>query len=84
VNATRLRAVLILVLVVAAVTSVVGKKADSVAIGWFSFALFLVAVALYLQWRRAVHASRPSRASRDKVFDPEAKTNDETRARPDQ
>jgi hypothetical protein len=47
-------------------------------IGWFSFALFLVAVALYFQWRRAVHAAR------GRVFDREAKTNDETRARPDQ
>jgi uncharacterized membrane protein YfcA len=77
-SATRLRVILILVLLAAAVTSVVGKKADSLVIGWFSFALFLVAVALYFQWRRAVHAAR------GRVFDREAKTNDETRARPDQ
>jgi uncharacterized membrane protein YfcA len=77
-SATRLRVILILVLVAAAVTSVVGNKADSPVIGWFSFALFLIAVALYFQWRRAVHSAR------DRVFDREAKTDDETRARPDQ
>jgi hypothetical protein len=80
-SATRLRVVLILVFALAAVTSVVGKKADSGVIGWLSFAFFLVAVSLYFQWRRAVHAAR---ASRDRVFDREAKTTDETRARPDQ
>jgi hypothetical protein len=78
-SATRLRVTLIVVLAAAAVTSVVGKKADSPVIGWFSFAFFLVAVALYFQWRRAVHAGR-----RGRVFDREAKTDDETRARPDQ
>jgi hypothetical protein len=78
VTPTRLRAALILVLAAAAVVSVVGKKADSPAVGWVSFLLFLVAVALYFQWRRAVHAAR------GRVFDPEAKTTDETRARPDQ
>jgi uncharacterized membrane protein YfcA len=78
VSATRLRVVLILVLAAAAVTSVVGKKADSTVIGWFSFALFVIAVALYFQWRRAVHTAR------GRVFDREAKTDDETRARPDQ
>jgi uncharacterized membrane protein YfcA len=77
-SATRLRVTLILVLAAAAVTSVVGKKADSPAIGWASFMLFLVAVAIYFQWRRVVHASR------GRVFDREAKTDDETRARPDQ
>jgi uncharacterized membrane protein YfcA len=76
VTANRLRAVLILTLVAAAIVSVVGKKSDSPPIGWVSFALFLVGVALYFAWRRAVAASR--------VFDREAKTDDETGARPDQ
>jgi hypothetical protein len=76
-NATRLRVLLILVLAAAAIVSVVGQKTDSPAIGWVSFALFLVAVALYFQWRRAVHVAR------GKVFDREAKTSDEARARTD-
>ena len=74
-SANRLRAILILTLVAAAIISVVGKKADSPLIGWVSFALFIVAVALYFAWRRAVAA---------RVFDREAKTTDETGARPDQ
>ena len=74
-SANRLRAVLILTLVVAAIVSVVGKKTDSPLIGWVSFALFIVGVALYFAWRRAVAA---------RVFDREAKTTDETGARPDQ
>jgi hypothetical protein len=77
-SASRLRVLLVLVLAVAAVVSVVGEKTGSSAIGWVSFALFLVAVALYFQWRRAVHVAR------GKVFDREAKTTDETRARTDQ
>jgi len=75
VSANRLRAILILTLVAAAIISVVGKKADSPLIGWVSLALFIVAVALYFAWRRAVAA---------RVFDREAKTTDETGARPDQ
>ena len=74
-SANRLRAILILTLVAAAIISVVGKKADSPLIGWVSLALFIVAVALYFAWRRAVAA---------RVFDREAKTTDETGARPDQ
>jgi len=75
VSANRLRAILILTLAAAAIISVVGKKADSPLIGWLSFALFIVGVALYFAWRRAVAA---------RVFDREAKTTDETGARPDQ
>jgi len=75
VKANRLRTVLILTLAVAAIVSVIGKKADSPLIGWVSFALFIVAVALYFAWRRAVAA---------RVFDREAKTSDETGPRPDQ
>jgi uncharacterized oligopeptide transporter (OPT) family protein len=71
----RLRWTLVALLVVAAVLSVVGNKADSPAIGWLSFAVFAVAVGVYFSWRRSVRA---------KVFDREAKTTDETRARSDQ
>jgi uncharacterized membrane protein len=66
-------------LVVAAVLSVVGKKADSPWIGWLSFAAFLAAVFLYVDWRRR----RASERRADRVFDREAKT-DETRTRPDE
>jgi uncharacterized membrane protein YfcA len=78
-SANALRAWLIATLVVAAVISVVGKKADSAFVGWLSFAVFLCAVVLYVSWRRT--AARERRA---RVFDREAETNDETRARPDQ
>ena len=74
-SANRLRTILILTLVAAAVISVIGKKADSALIGWVSFALFLVGVFLYFAWRRAVAG---------RVFDREAKTTDETGPRPDQ
>jgi hypothetical protein len=75
VSETRLRSLTIGLLVVAAAVSVVGKKADSPWLGWASFAVFLVAVGAYFRWRQAVRA---------RVFNREAKTNDETRARPDQ
>jgi Na+/proline symporter len=78
VRADRLRLCLIVVLVVAAVLSVVGKKAGSPFVGWLSFAVFLGAVVLYLTWRRTAIAER-----RGRVFDREAKT-DEDRARSDQ
>ena len=74
----RLRAYLIAGLVVAAVLSVVGNKADSPLVGWLSFAVFLCSIALYLSWRRAALAERRAR-----VFDREAKT-DETGPRSDQ
>jgi len=73
-----LRGLLIAILVVAAVLSVVGKKADSPFIGWVSFAAFLCGIVVYLRWRRAVLAER-----RGRVFDREAKT-DETGTRSDQ
>jgi hypothetical protein len=75
VSANRLRTVLILTLVAAAIISVVGKKEDSPLIGWVSFALFVVGVGLYFAWRRAVAG---------RVFDREAKTTDETGPRSDQ
>ena len=74
-SANRLRALLVALLVVAAVVSVVGKKAGSAWIGWLSFAIFIAAVAVYFRWRLTV---------RGRVFDREAKTRDETRSRPDQ
>ena len=74
----RLRAVLIAILVVAAMLSVVGNKADSPWISWLSFAAFLCAVVVYLRWRRAVLEERRAR-----VFDREAKT-DETGTGSDQ
>jgi uncharacterized membrane protein YfcA len=77
-RANQLRLWLILVLVAAAVLSVVGNKADSAFVGWLSFAVFLCAIVLYLTWRRAALQER-----RGRVFDREAKT-DETRTRPDQ
>jgi len=77
-RANTLRLCLIGVLVVAAVLSVAGNKADSRFLGWVSFAFFLGAVALYFGWRRAALKERRAR-----VFDREAKT-DETRTRADQ
>lgn len=78
-TAQRLRVILIALLVAAAVLSVVGKKTDSAVVGWLSFVCFAVAVGFYFRWRIAVAARR-----RATVFDREAKTPDETRARPDQ
>ena len=77
-SADRLRAYLIVALIVAGVLSIVGKKANSPLIGWFSFAVFLCAVALFFAWRRRALEERRAR-----VFDREAKT-DETGPRPDQ
>jgi len=74
----RVRLWLISLLVVAAVLSVVGKKENSPFNGWLSFAFFLVAIVLYLDWRRKLAAERRAR-----VFDREAKTN-ETRAGTDE
>ena len=78
-SANALRIWLVVALAVAAVISVVGKKADSPLVGWLSFAVFLVALVVYVSWRRAALRERRAR-----VFDREAKTTDETRARPDQ
>ena len=77
-RAKTLRLWLIALLVVAAVVSVIGKKADSPAIGWVSFVVFLAAVVLYVRWRRAALAER-----RGRVFDRESKTDDEIRTGPD-
>ena len=78
-RADRLRIYLIVVLTVAAVISVVGKKVDSPFVGWISFAVFIGAIFLYATWRRTAAAERRAR-----VFDRESKTSDETRTRPDQ
>jgi uncharacterized membrane protein YfcA len=78
-RADRLRLYLILVLVVAAVVSVVGNKSNSPFLGWVSFAVFLGALALYVTWRRTALRER-----RGRVFDREAKTTDEDRTRTDQ
>jgi uncharacterized membrane protein YfcA len=77
-SANVLRFRLILVLVVAAVLSIVGNKTGSTFIGWLSFAVFLCAVAMYVAWRRRALAER-----RGRVLDSEAKT-DETRTGSDQ
>jgi uncharacterized membrane protein YfcA len=77
-SANRLRLCLIGALVVAAIVSVVGNKANSPWLGWVSFVVFLCAIVLYVTWRRTALQER-----RGRVFDPEAKT-DETRTRPDQ
>ena len=78
-KANTLRVYLIAVLVVAAVISVIGNKQHSPFIGWLSFAVFLGAVVIYVNWRRAALRER-----RGKVFDREAKTTDETGTRSDQ
>jgi len=75
VSPARLRLALLVLLVVAAAVSVVGKKANSPWVGWASFAIFIVAVAVYFRWRQVVRA---------RVLDREAKTADETRTGPDQ
>ena len=78
-NANQVRTRMIGLLVVAAVLSVVGKKADNPWIGWLSFAAFLCAVFLYVDWRRR----RAAGVRAGRVFDSEAKT-DETRTGPDE
>jgi hypothetical protein len=78
-RADRLRLYLIVTLVVAAVLIVVGNKSSSPFVGWLSFAVFLGALALYVNWRRTAVRERRAR-----VFDPEAKTTDEDRTRTDQ
>jgi uncharacterized membrane protein YfcA len=78
VSANVLRFRLILVLVVAAVISVVANKTNNTFLGWLSFAVFLCAVAIYVAWRRRAMEER-----RGRVLDSEAKT-DEDRSSPDQ
>lgn len=77
-SANTLRLYLLGTLVIAAVISVVGNKVHSAIVGWLSFAFFLCAIALYVNWRRAALKER-----RDSVFDREAKTH-ETGTRSDQ
>src|SRR5258705_7277403 len=50
-------------LVVAAVISVIGNKANSPFIGWLSFAVFLTALVIYVSWRRAALRERRDRKS---------------------
>ena len=78
-KANVLRVYLIGVLAIAAVISVIGNKAHSRFIGWLSFVAFLIALVLYVSWRRAALRER-----RGRVFDREAKTTDETGTRSDQ
>jgi len=78
-KANSLRAYLIGALVVAAVISVIGNKANSPFIGWLSFVVFLTALVIYVSWRRAALRER-----RGRVFAREAKTTDETGTRSDQ
>jgi uncharacterized membrane protein YfcA len=59
-----IRWVLIALLAVAAVISVVGNKISSPLLGWLAFAVFLVAVFLYFQWRRALHNVRKANETR--------------------
>ena len=73
-----LRLWLIGTLVLAAVISVVGNKANSAWIGWLSAAVFLVALTLYVSWRRAALNERRSR------IQTEDQPRDETRTRSDQ
>ena len=63
----RVRAVLIGTLVVALAVSIAGKEASSAFLGWLSFALFLVAVFLYFQWRRALHNVRKADEARTRT-----------------
>jgi hypothetical protein len=78
-RANVLRVYLIAALLVAAVISVIGNKADSPFVGWLSFAVFPCALVIYVSWRRAALQER-----RGRVFDREAKTTDETGTRSDQ
>jgi hypothetical protein len=73
-----LRLWLIGTLVLAAVISVIGNKANSAWIGWLSAAVFLVALTLYVSWRRAALNERRSRIRT------EDQPRDETRTRSDQ
>ena len=76
-SAEGLRRVLIGLLAIAAVVSVVANKTHDRWLGAVVFAVFLVTVLAFAQWRRRARAERSAR-----VFDREAKT-DETGPRPD-
>ena len=77
-SADRIRIGLISLIVAAAVVSYFGNHHDSRVLNGLGFGIFLVAVAVYAYWRRAVHRERAAR-----VFDREAKT-DEAGTRTDQ
>jgi hypothetical protein len=68
----------IALIVVAAVVSFIGNRANSKVVNALGFGAFLGAVFVYAYWRRAVRRERAAR-----VFDREAKT-DETGTRTDQ
>ena len=78
-TANALRYWLIGALVAAGVLNLAGNKADSRALSFVSFLVFVAALVLYVRWRRTALQERRAR-----VFDREAKTTDETRTRPDQ
>jgi hypothetical protein len=63
----RVRALLIGTLVVALALSIAGKEASSTFLGWLSFAVFLVGVFLYFQWRRALHNVRKGDEARTRT-----------------
>jgi uncharacterized membrane protein YfcA len=77
-TAARLRVLVIGLIVVAAVVSFIGNRANSKVVNALGFGAFLGAVLVYAYWRRAVRRERAAR-----VFDREAKT-DETGTRTDQ
>ena len=57
-RANRLRLYLIAGLIAAAVINVVGTKTHSNFVGWLSFVVFLCALVLYVNWRRAALQER--------------------------
>jgi uncharacterized membrane protein len=59
-----IRWLLVGLLAVAAVISIVGNKLSSPFLGWVAFAVFLVAVYFYFQWRRALHNVRKANETR--------------------
>jgi len=63
----RVRAVLIGTLVVALALSILAKETSSSFVGWLSFAVFLVGVFLYFQWRRALHNVRKGDEARTRT-----------------
>ena len=65
VSAERLRVVMVVLLIGAAIASVLARKSNEGWLSAISFTLFALAVLAYFQWRRRVRA---------KVFDREDKT----------
>jgi hypothetical protein len=58
VNPDRLRAGLFGLLVLAGALALVGTLAKSAVAGWLGVAALVVALAVYIQWRRAVRRTR--------------------------